>query len=282
MYSPSSQCVSFLTPQASNLFLGIGIICMLGGGGVWDFIWVLVVPIVFSLCSQKVPNYAPSVFPKFPMCSQQVPNAFPTGSQCGPPSPPPKKIKPKFSTTLRGGHHPRKFEACGADFGYSFWRDSWGGWYEPFNFKCKLMHSKCGMCKLFFVLVLFFFFFFFHKCHRKWWSGRTIYTVEPEQTWAAGPVASLAWRSEVSDWWDWHRKTISLPNLFVSCFSARPFTQATIANSLQWGVVMLLFQPFIRFLCFFWRNEKGDETKLWCPDRQLFLPSLYHVFGLCL
>ncbi len=128
MYSPSSQCVSFLTPQASNLFLGIGIICMLGGGGVWDFIWVLVVPIVFSLCSQKVPNYAPSVFPKFPMCSQQVPNAFPTGSQCGPPSPPPKKIKPKFSTTLRGGHHPRKFEACGADFGYSFWRDSWVIW----------------------------------------------------------------------------------------------------------------------------------------------------------
>jgi hypothetical protein len=48
MYSPSSQCVSS-PPHGPPTILGIRIICMLGG--VWDFIWVLVVPTMFSLCS---------------------------------------------------------------------------------------------------------------------------------------------------------------------------------------------------------------------------------------
>ncbi len=140
---------------------------------------------------------------------------------------------------------------------------------------CKLLHSNCEMCKLFFVLVLLLFFcFFFHKGHQNWWSGRTIYTVEPEQTWAAGPVAPLAWASQVSDWWDWRRKTnSSLPNLFVSCISARPLTQATIADSLQWGysVVISAIHPFLLFLLKKWERRRNQLNNCFCHLCVMFL-----------
>jgi hypothetical protein len=74
---PSRNAYFSLGQKWWGTILGIRIICMLGGGGeVWGFIWVLVVPTMFSLCSQQVPKYAPNVFPKFPMCfpSHRPPN----------------------------------------------------------------------------------------------------------------------------------------------------------------------------------------------------------------
>jgi hypothetical protein len=91
MYSPSSQCVSFPTPQASNLFLGIRIIRMLKGEFeiFFGFLW-------FPPCSHCVPKKFSTVLPmyspssqcvpnRFPMVLNNAPNVFPTGSQCGSP-----------------------------------------------------------------------------------------------------------------------------------------------------------------------------------------------------
>jgi len=188
-------------------------------GGEFEVLFgVLVVPTMFSLCSQQVPNYAPNVFPKFPMCflphatglqpffrnrnylhvrgggslrfylgfggshcvlivfpkssqlcSQcipQVPNVFPTGSQCIPdrfpmwsPLPPPqKKLSLNLVQPLGGATIHESLRHVELTSGIPF--EGIRGWYEPFYFKRKLMHSKCGMCKLFFVRVVFVFFFF--------------------------------------------------------------------------------------------------------------------------
>jgi hypothetical protein len=70
-------------PHGPPTILGIRIICMLGG--VWDFIWVL----WFPPCSHCVPN-------RFPMVLNNAPNVFPTGSQCGAPTPPPTRESNKF------------------------------------------------------------------------------------------------------------------------------------------------------------------------------------------
>ncbi len=149
---------------------------------------------------------------------------------------------------------------------------------------CKLLHSKCGMCKLFFVLVLFFSFLSpFHKGHRNWWSGQTSYTVEPEQTWAAGPVASWAWHREcLTDEID-TRKTNSLPNLFISYFWAWPLTQATIADSLQWGcyVVISAIHPILLFLFEKWERRRNQTSMLtdncFCHLRIMFLACAYSM-----
>jgi hypothetical protein len=67
---------------------------------------------------------------------------------------------------------------------------------------------------------------------------------------------------------------------FVSCFSARPLTQATIADSLQWGcdVAISAIHPFLLE-----KNEKADQTNF-DADPQLFrFCHLCIIFlGLCL
>jgi hypothetical protein len=171
-----------------------------------------------------------------------------------------------------GGHHPRKFEACGADLGCPFLRDLRGVWYELFYFKCKLLHSKCRVCELFFVLLLLlFFFFFFHKGHRNWWTGRTIYTVEPEQTWAAGPLASLALhRKCLTDEIDIEKQILyQICSFHVFQPDRLPGLQLRTLSSGGCYVVISAIHPFLLFLLEKWERRRNQTLmpidNCFCP-----------------
>jgi hypothetical protein len=232
----------------------------------------------FPPCSHCVPKKFPTMLPMYSPSSQCVPNRFPMWFP--PPPPPQKKLSLNLLPPLGGATIHESLRHVELTSGIPFEGIHELGDMNRFILSANLCIQSVE-CLNYFLFLCWFLFFFSQRSSEvmKW----------PDYLYSGARTDLSSWSGSFFGmvlWSVWLMRLTPKNNFFTK-FVRFMFFSSTVYRGYYYGlspvgVVMLLFQLFIRFFCFFWRNEKGDETKLWCPDRQLFLPSLYHVFGLCL